>query len=111
MGLTPDPAPFEIPIDGELDLHTYAPEDLGVLLPEYLAQCRARGILEVRVVHGKGTGALKRSVHALLARMPEVASYGDDHPGRGSWGATLVILMPLQDEAADREGSGVRSEV
>jgi len=110
MDLTPDPAPFEIPIDGELDLHTFAPRDLGLLLPEYLAQCRAKGILEVRVVHGKGTGVLKQSVHALLARMPEVASFRDDDPGRGGWGATLVTLRSLQEEAEGREGSGGRRE-
>lgn len=97
MGVTSD-EPFEVPIDGELDLHTYAPVDLRVLLPEYLARCREKGILEVRVVHGKGTGALKRSVHALLEGMPEVAGYRDAPPAQGSWGATIVMLRAPRGE-------------
>jgi DNA-nicking Smr family endonuclease len=89
-----DDAPIEIPIDGTLDLHTFDPRDLKELLPEYLAQCRARGILEVRVVHGKGTGALQRTVHALLPRIPFVKSFGLAPPVLGHWGATLVLLEP-----------------
>ncbi len=67
-----DDDPISIPIDGTLDLHTFDPKDVKELLPEYLEQCRARGIFEVRVVHGKGTGAMHRTVHALLARIPFV---------------------------------------
>lgn len=85
----------EVPIDGELDLHTYAPKELGRLLPAYLEACREKGILEVRIVHGKGTGALKRSVHALLARISSVQEFREDNPLRGGWGATVVRLSPL----------------
>jgi len=88
-------APVEVPIDGTLDLHTFRPEELGELLPEYLAACRERGILDVRVVHGKGSGALRRGVHALLERLPEVESFRLGDQRGGSWGATLVRLKPL----------------
>jgi dsDNA-specific endonuclease/ATPase MutS2 len=48
----------------------------------------------VRVVHGKGTGALRRQVHALLGRTPEVASFALAGESAGGWGATLVTLRP-----------------
>jgi DNA-nicking Smr family endonuclease len=83
-----------VPIGAELDLHTFAPRDLRALLPEYLGACQERGLLEVRIVHGKGTGALRRSVHALLGRDPRVASFRQAGEGAGGWGATLVTLHP-----------------
>lgn len=89
---TPEPAPVAIPISGELDLHTFRPADLGVLIPAYLAECAARGIREVRIVHGKGTGTLRTTVHALLQRSPLVASFRLGDERTGSWGATLVTL-------------------
>jgi DNA-nicking Smr family endonuclease len=83
----------EVPITGELDLHTFRAGELGELLPEYFAECRKRGIFTVRVIHGKGTGALREGVHRLLDRLPEVLDY--QYPagaGSGSWGATWVRL-------------------
>jgi len=82
----------DLPIDGALDLHTFSPRDLRTLLPDYLSACLERGILEVRVIHGKGTGSLRRSVHALLDRDPRVESHRTAPPERGGWGATLVRL-------------------
>lgn len=48
----PADAPVPIPITGELDLHTFRPSDLGELIPAYLAECAARGLREVRIIHG-----------------------------------------------------------
>jgi len=84
--------PLPIPIDGTLDLHTFHPSELGELLPAYLAACAERGIRTVRVVHGKGTGALRRSVEALLSRSELVESFRPADEGAGGWGATLVVL-------------------
>lgn len=81
-----------LPITGELDLHPFRPSDLGDLLPAYLAECRARGIREVRVIHGKGTGTLRETVHAFLRGSPLVASFRLGDERSGSWGATLVTL-------------------
>jgi DNA-nicking Smr family endonuclease len=88
----PDEAPVPLPITGELDLHTFRPSDLGELLPAYFAECATRGIYEVRVVHGKGTGTLRTTVHALLRRLPEVETFRSGDERSGSWGATLVTL-------------------
>jgi DNA-nicking Smr family endonuclease len=84
---------IEYPIDGVVDLHGFEPKDVKDLVPEYLRECRARGILEVRIVHGKGTGVLLKTVHAILGRLPEVASFRLARDG-SSWGATLVDLKP-----------------
>ena len=83
-----------LPIDGVLDLHTFRPEDIGELVPTYLAECRALGILQVRVIHGKGIGNLQRGVHALLGRLPEVISFCEASVPFGGCGATIVNLRP-----------------
>lgn len=84
--------PVELPINGVLDLHTFKPGEVKDLVPDYLAACLAKGILQVRIIHGKGIGNLRRSVHALLSRNPCVHSFTLDHPEYGGWGATIVHL-------------------
>jgi dsDNA-specific endonuclease/ATPase MutS2 len=84
--------PVEIPIDGVLDLHTFSPKDVKDLVPEYLEECLRRGITEVRIIHGKGTGTLKGIVHGLLRKNPSVVSFEDAGVMSGGWGATLVRL-------------------
>ena len=86
--------PIELPIDGVLDLHTFQPREVKDLVPDYLAACRAKGILRVRIVHGKGIGALRETVHAILRRLPAVASFSLAGELSGSWGATIVFLHP-----------------
>ena len=88
----PFPDPVEVPITGELDLHTFRPSELGALLPDYLEECRKRGILTVRIIHGKGTGALRQSVHSLLGRLPAVVSFQLAGERSGGWGATVATL-------------------
>lgn len=84
----------ELPIDGTLDLHAFAPGDIGNLIPDYLSACRERGILQVRIVHGKGTGALREGVHAILRRLDYVIGFGPGGHAGGEWGATIVTLRP-----------------
>lgn len=87
--------PVPWPIDGVLDLHSFRPQDVADVLREYLTECRARGIVEVRVIHGKGRGELRRTVHTLLARLPEVEHFSLATPAFGGHGATIVHLKPL----------------
>ena len=88
------PEPIELPIDGTLDLHAFDPREIKELVIDYLSACRERDILTIRIIHGKGTGALRRTVHAVLDRLPDVASYRLGGEGAGEWGATIVILRP-----------------
>lgn len=83
---------IEQPIDGVLDLHTFQPGDVRDLVPEYLTACRERGILHVRIIHGKGTGTLRRMVESILGKLPYVKSFRTAGEGGGGWGATLVEL-------------------
>ena len=82
-------------VDGELDLHMFKPKDVKDLVPDYLEECREKGILFVRIIHGKGTGTLRRTVHAILERLPWVISFRLASGLEGGWGATIAELMPL----------------
>ncbi len=87
-----DDAAFELPIDGVLDLHTFSPKEVKDLVPEYIGECLRRGITELRIIHGKGTGTLKAIVHGVLKKDPRVAGFKDAGIDAGGWGATLVRL-------------------
>jgi DNA-nicking Smr family endonuclease len=92
------PETIEVPIDGVLDLHSFAPRDVQVVVEAYLDACREREILAVRLIHGKGTGFQKRAVEAVLRRHPAVRTFGPAGHGAGGWGATLVELLPPDGE-------------
>lgn len=85
--------PIQIPITGELDLHTFAPAETRRVLTAYLAMCLEKEILRVRVIHGKGTGALRETVHSFLRQSPMVARFHLGDETSGSWGATIVFLQ------------------
>jgi DNA-nicking Smr family endonuclease len=87
--------PIEVPIDGVLDLHSFRPKDVADIVEEYLLACRERGLLEVRVIHGKGIGQLRQTVHATLKKLPYVISYSLAGEAWGGEGATIVHLSPM----------------
>ena len=87
--------PVVIPINGTLDLHTFQPREIKELITDYIAECRKINILEIRIIHGKGTGSLRRTVHTALKKLPDVMSFRLADASAGNWGATLVSLKPL----------------
>lgn len=82
-----------IPITGTLDLHTFRPNEIRSLIPEYLDACLEEEIHLLRIIHGKGQGVLRKIVHSILSKHPSVVSFGHEESG-GSWGATVVQLHP-----------------
>ena len=82
--------PIEYPITSEIDLHTFRPNEVSSLLREYIKECRQREILEIRVIHGKGTGTLREGVHRLLDQMhDQVRSYRSGNETSGSLGSNI----------------------
>jgi dsDNA-specific endonuclease/ATPase MutS2 len=81
-----------IPIEDAIDLHSFRPEDLASVVEEYLREARAAGFSEVRLIHGKGTGARRAQVRRLLAARSDLADYFDAPPERGGSGATIAVF-------------------
>lgn len=81
----------DIPIDGVLDLHTFLPDEVKDLVPDYIECCLEEGITEIRIIHGKGTGVLRQLVRKILDRHPSVIKYGTPSDA-SSWGATVAEL-------------------
>ena len=78
----------EVPIEDSIDLHTFRPQEIRVVVEEYLYQAVERGFREVRIIHGRGIGVQREIVHSILSKHVSVASFRD-LPDRGS---TAVVL-------------------
>jgi dsDNA-specific endonuclease/ATPase MutS2 len=83
-----------LPIDGALDLHLFAPKEIKDLVIDYLHLCREKNILEVRIIHGKGMGVLRKTVHSTLQKLDFIEEFKLAGHNRGHWGATIVYLKP-----------------
>lgn len=84
--------PVVVPIDGVLDLHTFAPGELKGLMQDYIAACLESKIHDLRIIHGKGSGVQRARVRSLLDKNPHVEAFADAPANAGGWGATLVTL-------------------
>ncbi len=89
-------SPVHIPVDGVIDLHTFSPKEAADAVEEYLNVCFQKEILEVKIIHGKGKGILRKKIHSVLARHPLVLSFKQDSEPSG-WGATIAFLRVNKD--------------
>jgi hypothetical protein len=95
---SPFPRALHLPPGDTLDLHTFSPREVAPLLRDFVDLCEQAGITRARIVHGKGTGVLRRRVRALLARDPRVAAIYDAPSDAGGWGATIAEFRSAPDE-------------
>jgi DNA-nicking Smr family endonuclease len=82
-----------VPIEPELDLHTFAPRDIPSVVEEYLLAAAAAGLREVRLIHGRGKGVQRGIVQSVLDRHPTVVEFWDDADSH--LGATMARLQPI----------------
>lgn len=86
------------PIEDSIDLHTFRPNEVKDLLKDYLEAASEKGFTEVRIIHGKGIGVLRRIVHSVLETHPLVISFREAGPEAGGWGATIAALRKNRPE-------------
>lgn len=84
----------EVPIDGVLDLHSFAARDIKSVVEEYTHSAAEVGFEEIRFIHGRGIGVQRSIVHAVLKRHPAVESYRD--AAESHMGATIATLATGQ---------------
>jgi len=82
--------PIELPIEGTLDLHTFAPGDVRSVVTEYVNAAHEAGLREIRLIHGRGTGVQRGIVQAALERHPLVEEFWD--APESHLGATVARL-------------------
>jgi DNA mismatch repair protein MutS2 len=79
-------------IPSELHLLGRTTDEARDLVEKYLDDAFLAGLASIRLIHGKGTGALRKSIHELLAVHPLVLSFRPGEPREGGGGATMVEL-------------------
>ena len=76
----------------ELDLRGFRAEEALLSVDQFLDGALRDGLGSVRIIHGKGTGALRRAVRELLTNHPLAKTFAPEAPERGGDGATVVEL-------------------
>jgi DNA-nicking Smr family endonuclease len=79
-----------VPIEDALDLHAFAPRDIKSVVEEYVNAAWARGLREVRLIHGRGRGVQRGIVQQALERHPLVVEFWD--APETHLGATVAVL-------------------
>ena len=97
----PFPNVVRIPFQDVLDLHSIPPRQVRAVVEDYLEEARRRRVRWVRIIHGKGIGAQREIVRAILLRTPFVVDFRDAPPEAGGWGATVATLS-VEDEKPER---------
>lgn len=82
----------EVPIEDTIDLHSFSPKEVKLVVEEYLYQAHEKGFPVVRIIHGKGIGVQREIVRKILSSSPYVESFCDGGLTGGNWGATVAYL-------------------
>lgn len=61
-------------------------------IDKYLDECALSGLITISIIHGKGTGILRKGIQSFLKTHPHVKSYRDGLYGEGEQGVTIVEL-------------------
>jgi DNA-nicking Smr family endonuclease len=93
--MSEDDEPVIVPIGDAIDLHAFAPRDVVSVVDEYLHAAREAVYRQVRLIHGRGTGAQRAAVQRLLSTHPLVARYWD--APESLLGATVASLVGTTD--------------
>ncbi|HEY1011393.1 MAG TPA: Smr/MutS family protein, partial [Herpetosiphonaceae bacterium] len=78
----------------QLDMRGWRASEVEDQLEHYLNDAYLANLSEVRLVHGKGTGALRQVVRTLLRSHPLVASFSSGTQGEGGDGVTVAKMVP-----------------
>ena len=76
----------------QLDIRGARPDEALAVLDRYLNDAAVAGVGRLRVIHGKGTGALRTAIRAALSSHPLVRAHEPAGPSEGGDGATIVTL-------------------
>ena len=76
----------------EVDLRGMTTDEAELTLAQFLDRAMVSNLTQVTVIHGKGTGAVRKAVHAYLKRCKGVASFRLGRYGEGEDGVTIVEL-------------------
>ncbi|PYM64223.1 MAG: hypothetical protein DME11_14495 [Candidatus Rokuibacteriota bacterium] len=87
-----EPAPPPREIAPELLLLGRTTDEARDIVEKYLDDAFLAGLPSVRLIHGKGSGALRKAVRDLLTAHPLVDSFRDGEPAEGGPGATVAAL-------------------
>jgi DNA-nicking Smr family endonuclease len=85
--------PHNVPIEGALDLHAFAPRDIKSVVDEYVTAAHEAGLREVRLIHGRGKGIQRGTVQQALERHPLVQEFWDT--AESHLGATVARLREI----------------
>ena len=83
--------PHQVPIEDAIDLHAFHPRDIPSVVDEYITAAHARGLREVRLIHGRGKGVQRGIVQAVHEKHPLVVSFHD--APESHLGATVAVLQ------------------
>jgi DNA mismatch repair protein MutS2 len=83
-------------VEREIDVRGLSAEEGVERVERYVDRASIAGVPEVRIIHGKGTGILKRAIEEFLGDSTLVETFRIGEPREGGWGATIVRLRSAQ---------------